>query len=115
MNKSDNTKSYSTKSYGTKSYATKRLVPAAIGCALLAASPYGAAQKVEQGVAIVSETIASRVDGFSYSPDSTSKLDFAGTSLGLGAAGEASVKISHGKTEISGKFQKLPEPSSLGP
>jgi outer membrane protein OmpA-like peptidoglycan-associated protein len=99
----------------TNSYNMKRLVPAAIGCALLAVSPYGAAQKVEQGVAIVSETIASRVDGFSYSPDSTSKLDFAGTSLGLGAAGEASVKISHGKTEISGKFQKLPEPASLGP
>ena len=99
----------------TNSYNMKRLVPAAIGCALLAVAPYGTAQKVEQGVAIVSETIASRVDGFSYSPDSTSKLDFAGTSLGLGAAGEASVKISHGKTEISGKFQKLPEPASLGP
>jgi hypothetical protein len=99
----------------TNKYNSKSLVPAAIGLALLTASPYGLAQKVEQGVAIVSETIASRVDGFSYSPDSTSRLDFAGTSLGLGAMGEASVKISHGKTEISGKFQKLPEPGSLGP
>jgi outer membrane protein OmpA-like peptidoglycan-associated protein len=99
----------------TASYNTKRLMPAAIGCALLVVAPFGTAQKVEQGVAIVSETIASRVDGFSYSPDSSSKLDFAGTSLGLGATGEANVKISHGKTEISGKFQKLPEPSSLGP
>lgn len=99
----------------TNHFNSKSLAAAAIGLALLAASPYVAAQKVEQGVAIVSETIASRVDGFSYSPDSTSKLDFAGTSLGLGAMGEASVKISHGKTEISGKFQKLPEPSSLGP
>jgi hypothetical protein len=103
-----------TNRYNTNRY-NKRLLPAAIGCALLAVAPYGAAQKVEQGVAIVSESIASRVDGFSYSPDSTSRLEFAGTSLGLGAAGEASVKISHGKTEISGKFQKLPEPSALGP
>jgi hypothetical protein len=73
------------------------------------------AQQVEQGVAILSETIASRVDGFSYSPDSSSQLDFAGTSLAPGAKGEVTVKVLRDKTEIRGKFEGLPEPSSLGP
>jgi outer membrane protein OmpA-like peptidoglycan-associated protein len=78
-------------------------------------SPQTRAQQVEQGVAIVSETIASRVDGFSYSPDSSSELDFVGTSLAPRALGEAGIKVSRDKTEIHGKFQRLPEPSSLGP
>src|SRR5580692_10132078 len=99
----------------TNSYKMKRLVPAAIGCALLAVSPYGAAQKVEQGVAIVSETIASRVDGFSYSPDSSSQLDFVGTSLAPGAKGEVRITVSRDKTQIKGKFEGLPDPGSLGP
>jgi outer membrane protein OmpA-like peptidoglycan-associated protein len=88
-------------------------------CALLCLtwiwSPRTQAQQVEQGVAIVSETIASRVDGFSYSPDSSSELEFVGTSLAPRALGEAGIKVSRDKTEIHGKFQRLPEPSSLGP
>src|ERR1700683_3782105 len=73
------------------------------------------AQQVEQGVPIVSETIASRVDGFSYSPDSSSQLDFVGTSLAPGAKGEVRIKVSRDKTEIKGKFEGLPGPESLGP
>jgi hypothetical protein len=70
----------------------------------------GMAQQVEQDVAAASEWIA-----ISFSPDSTSELDFVGTPAAPGSSGEVDVKISDEKTVIRGKFQKLPEPSSLGP
>jgi hypothetical protein len=68
------------------------------------------AQQVEQDVAAASEWIA-----ISFSPDSSSELDFVGTPAAPGASGEVDVKISDEKTVIRGKFQKLPEPSALGP
>jgi hypothetical protein len=86
-----------------------------LGATLLVVALSADAQQVEQGVAIVSETIASRVDGFSYSPESSSDLDFVGTSLAPGAKGEVRIKVSRDKTEIKGKFEGLPDPKSLGP
>lgn len=86
-----------------------------LGVSLLFVASSAKAQQVEQGVPIVSETIASRVDGFSYSPDSSSELDFVGTSLAPGAKGEVRIKVSRDKTEIKGRFEGLPEPKSLGP
>jgi hypothetical protein len=86
-----------------------------LGAPLLFLTSGVQSQQVEQGVPIVSETIASRVDGFSYSPDSSSQLDFAGTSLAPGAKGEVRIKVQRDRTEIKGKFEGLPEPESLGP
>jgi outer membrane protein OmpA-like peptidoglycan-associated protein len=77
--------------------------------------PRARAQIVEQGVAIVSETIAGRVDGFSYSPDSSSDIEFLGTLLAPRTAGEAGIRVSHDRTEIDAKFQRLADPASLGP
>jgi len=73
------------------------------------------AQTVEQGVPIVSDTVAGRVDGFSYSPDSSSDVEFVGTALAPGMVGEAAVRVSHDKTEIDARFQRLADPGSLGP
>jgi outer membrane protein OmpA-like peptidoglycan-associated protein len=92
-----------------------RLARVAAASLVLACSSQAFAQQVEQGVAIVSESIASSVDGFSYSPDSSSELEFVGTSLAPRSVGEGSIRVSHDKTEINVKLQRLPEPSSLGP
>jgi outer membrane protein OmpA-like peptidoglycan-associated protein len=77
--------------------------------------PFAAAQQIEQGVAIVSESIASRVDGFDYRPDSTSELDFRGTALAPRADGTAKVRTGSDRTEISAKFTHLPAAASFGP
>jgi outer membrane protein OmpA-like peptidoglycan-associated protein len=80
------------------------------------ASPQPAcAQQIEQGVAIVSEAIASRVDGFAYRPDSSSDLDFRGTALAPRADGSARIRTGSDRTEISAKFSHLPVASSFGP
>ncbi len=73
------------------------------------------AQRVEQGVAIVSEAIASRVDGFSYRPDSTSELEFRGSALAPRATGKIKVRTSNARTEIDARLEHLPAASSLGP
>jgi outer membrane protein OmpA-like peptidoglycan-associated protein len=73
------------------------------------------AQKVEQGVAIVSEQIASRVDGFSYKPQSSSDLEFRGTALAPRISGTTRVKTTSERSEIAARFEHLPAPSSLGP
>lgn len=87
----------------------------ALGFAPTTFMPRASAQTVEQGVAIVSETIASRVDGFNYGPDSSSELEFVGSALSARATGEAEIRVNRDKTEIDAKFQRLPDPSSLGP
>lgn len=73
------------------------------------------AQQIEQGVAIVSEAIASRVDGFSYNPGSTSDLKFRGSALSQLAEGTARVHIGDEVTEIAAHFELLPQPASFGP
>jgi outer membrane protein OmpA-like peptidoglycan-associated protein len=72
-------------------------------------------QQIEQGVAIVSESIASRVDGFSYKPDSSSELGYRGTALAPRASGSARVKTSDSLTEIAARFEDLPPPEGFGP
>lgn len=84
-------------------------------CLALVVAPVASAQQVERGVAIGSESIASSVDGFSYSPDSSSELEFVGTSLAPRSGGAGTVRVARDKTEINGRFQRLAEPSSLGP
>ena len=89
-----------------------------VHCLLLGACAVpvaGYAQQIEQGVAIVSEAIASRVDGFDYKPDSTSELDFRGTALSPRADGTARVRTGSDRTEISAKFTHLPAAGSFGP
>jgi outer membrane protein OmpA-like peptidoglycan-associated protein len=89
-----------------------------LGCLLLgvgAVLPVASAQQIEQGVAIVSEAIASRVDGFDYRPDSTSELEFRGTALAPRADGTAKVRTANDRTEISAKFAHLPAAASFGP
>jgi outer membrane protein OmpA-like peptidoglycan-associated protein len=83
--------------------------------AALAAAPHVGAQQVEQGVAIVSESIASRVGGFSYRPDTNSDLDFRGTALASLASGTARVHTASERTEITSRFEHLPPAASLGP
>jgi outer membrane protein OmpA-like peptidoglycan-associated protein len=73
------------------------------------------AQQIEQGVAIVSESIASRVDGFSYKPDSSSDLAYRGSALAPRASGTARVKTSDALTEIAARFEDLPPPEGFGP
>jgi outer membrane protein OmpA-like peptidoglycan-associated protein len=73
------------------------------------------AQQIERGVAIVSEAIASRVDGFGYNPGSTSDLKFRGSALSQLAEGTARVRIGDEVTEISARFEHLPQPASFGP
>jgi outer membrane protein OmpA-like peptidoglycan-associated protein len=86
---------------------------AGVGAALFAS--VACPQRLEQGVAIVSETIASRVDGFSYQPDSSSELDFRGSTLAPRAAGKIKVRTSSARTEIDARLEHMPAASSLGP
>jgi outer membrane protein OmpA-like peptidoglycan-associated protein len=72
-------------------------------------------QQIQQGVAIVAEDIASRVDGFSYRPDSSSTVGFRGTALAPRSDGAAKIHTTEDRTEISGRFEHLPTPGSLGP
>ncbi len=92
-----------------------RLARITAACLALWCLSQVSAQQVEKGVAIVSESIASSVDGFSYSPGSSSELEFVGTSLAPRSVGDGSIRVSHDKTDINVKFQRLAEPSSLGP
>ncbi|HEY0803352.1 MAG TPA: hypothetical protein VGD54_21140 [Steroidobacteraceae bacterium] len=82
---------------------------------VLSASAGLRAQQIEQGVAIVSEAIASRVDGFSYNPGSTSDLKFRGSALSQLAEGTAKVRIGDEVTEVSARFEHLAQPASFGP
>jgi outer membrane protein OmpA-like peptidoglycan-associated protein len=92
---------------------SRRIAWLALGLGVLAAA--ASAQQIEQGVAIVSESIASRVDGFSYKPDSSSELDFRGTALAPRAEGSAKVRTRSDLTEINAKFAHMPGASSYGP
>jgi outer membrane protein OmpA-like peptidoglycan-associated protein len=89
-----------------------------IGCIVLGVLAHIAAaraQQIEQGVAIVSEAIASRVDGFSYKPHSSSEIDFRGTALASRAEGSAKIRARSDLTEINAKFAHVPGASSFGP
>jgi outer membrane protein OmpA-like peptidoglycan-associated protein len=95
--------------------SVRKLALRSIGVVLLACAAAGHAQQIERGVAIVSEDIASRVDGFSYRPDSSSTLGFRGTALAPRADGTAKIHTTQDRTEIAGRFEHLPMPASFGP
>lgn len=90
---------------------------ALIAGALLAcmALPLARAQQIEKGVAIVAEKIASRVDGFSYRPNTSSELDFRGTNLAPRVVGSVRVRTGNGRTELNARIEHLPDPWTLGP
>ncbi len=92
--------------------AARALAAAFAGLAIAAAA---GAQQIEQGVAIVAEKIASRVDGFSYHADSSSDLDFRGTTIAPRVTGSVRVRTAVGRTELNAKLEHLPDPASLGP
>jgi hypothetical protein len=83
--------------------------------AALAVGPTAAAQQIEQGVAIVAERIASRVDGFSYRANTSSDLLFRGTTVAPRVTGTVRVRTAIGHTEISARLEKLPDAAGLGP
>jgi outer membrane protein OmpA-like peptidoglycan-associated protein len=73
------------------------------------------AQQVERDVKVLSEEIAGRLDGFSYKEGPESELEFRGTSLALGAEGEAEVEFQEGRTRVDVEVEKLPPAYSFGP
>jgi hypothetical protein len=90
-------------------------LPALLAILGAATPPASDAQQIEQGVAIVAEKIASRVDGFSYRANTTSELDLRGTTLAPRLSGSVRVHTGSGKTEIAAKIDHLPDPTALGP
>ena len=74
-----------------------------------------AAQQVERDVPVLSSEIAGRLDGFSYQEGPQSSLEFRGTSIALGAEGEAEVEFQDGRARVDVEVDKLPDPSDLGP
>ncbi|HEU5468400.1 MAG TPA: OmpA family protein [Steroidobacteraceae bacterium] len=87
----------------------------AVAALAAAGAPTSGAQQVERDVAVLSEEIAGRLDGFSYREGPESSLEFRGTSIALGAEGEAEVEFQEGRARVDVEVDKLPPPSSLGP
>jgi outer membrane protein OmpA-like peptidoglycan-associated protein len=90
---------------------------AGLGVAVMTlACPFAAAaQQVERDVPVLSSEIAGRLDGFSYQEGPQSSLEFRGTSIALGAEGEAEVEFEDGRARVDVEVDKLPDPSDLGP
>ena len=88
---------------------------ACIAAAFQAAGPSAFAQQVERNVAVVSEDVAGRLDGFSFREGPESKLEFRGTALALAAEGSGEVEYQDGRARVDVSVRKLPEPASLGP
>jgi hypothetical protein len=73
------------------------------------------AQQIEQGVAIVAEKIASRVDGYAYRANSTSDIDFRGTTIAPRVSGSVRVHNASGRADITARLEHLADPATLGP
>ena len=73
------------------------------------------AQQVESDVPVLSQDIAGRLDGFSYEEGPESSLEFRGTSIALGAEGDAEVEFQDGRATVDIDVEDLPNPASLGP
>ncbi len=96
--------------------AHRRFLVAALGLvAALAAAPPAPAQQIEQSVAIVSEKIGSRVDGFSFRDNTSSDLEAHGTTVVPRLNGTLRVRTASGRTELTARLDHLPNPASLGP
>jgi len=88
---------------------------ALLAAAILAVSQPALAQQVERNVAVVSEDVAGRLDGFSFREGPESKLEFRGTALALAAEGSGEVEFQDGRSRVDVAVRKLPDPASLGP
>ena len=90
---------------------------AAWGLAALAFAfaPLLGAQQLERDVSVVSEDVASRLEGFSFREGPTSKLEFRGTAIALAADGKAEVEFQDGRARVEVSVRKLPYPWSHGP
>ena len=73
------------------------------------------AQQVETDTPVLSEELASRLEGFSYREGPESELEFRGTSIALEAEGEAEVEFQEGRARVAVDVGKLPHPGRLGP
>ncbi len=93
-------------------------IPVCITCtaaAFLLGGLPAAAQQMERNVAVVSEEVAGRLDGFSFREGPESKLEFRGTALALAAEGRGEVEYQDGRARVDVSVRKLPDPASLGP
>ncbi len=93
--------------------ASFRLIPPLLMA--IAMTSAATAQQVERDVAVLSEEITGRLDGFSYREGPESSLEFRGTSIALGAEGEAEVEFQKGRARVDVEVDDLPDPASLGP
>ena len=73
------------------------------------------AQQVETDTPVLSEELASRLQGFSYKEGPESELEFRGTSIALEAGGDAEVEFQEGRARVAVDVEKLPHPGRLGP
>jgi outer membrane protein OmpA-like peptidoglycan-associated protein len=73
------------------------------------------AQQVERDVPVLSPELATRLEGFSYQEGPESHLEFRGTSIALGAEGEAEVEFQSGRSRVDVEVEELPPPASFGP
>ena len=88
---------------------------ATLASLVLALPLTAAAQQVESDVPVLSQDIAGRLDGFSYEEGPESQLEFRGTSIALGAEGDAEVEFQDGRATVDVDVEDLPNPASLGP
>ncbi len=72
-------------------------------------------QQLEKDVPVLSEELAGRLDGFNYEEGPESKLEFRGTSIALGAEGDAEVEFQNGRTRVDVDVENLTSPWHLGP
>ncbi len=73
------------------------------------------AQQLERDVGVVSEDVEGRLEGYSYQEGPVSTLEFHGTAIALGAAGEGEVEFQDGRARVEITVRKMPAPASLGP
>ena len=76
---------------------------------------FTSAQQVERDVPVLSEELTGRLDGFSYREGPESELEFRGTAIALGAAGEAEIEFQEGRARVDVSVEDLPAPSTFGP
>ena len=72
------------------------------------------AQEVSKDAAIISQTVASQVDAYSYKANSRATIAFRGTGIAPGAKGKAEIRTQASSTAINAEFEKLKMPAELG-
>src|SRR5687768_1535682 len=85
---------------------TTRIFGVGVAVMTLAWPLAATAQQVERDVPVLSSEIAGRLDGFSYQEGPQSTLEFRGTSIALGAEGEAEVEFEDGRARVDVEVDK---------